>query len=368
MPAFRPTLPPPGRLVRLGVVLDARNPAGRLAEVARMCDRVGIGAVWVDDSARPGPPPDGELDAWTVLAALAPATTRVRLGAMLLAGRRPAPLLAEMAASLAALAGDRVEVSLLAADGAPLRPYADAFAAALATAAAAGAGADATAAAARPGGRPTVAVEVGDPEKLDRDSLDWLVGVADDVLVTAADVDRVAETARELRAACGLAGREPESLGVAVRLPVSVGRTVTEARARWDAEPAFAELGPPEQAGVYGTLEQCHQRVIAFAHAGVTDLRCVLPNAGDIHDVIAQVTAMTVGTVDKLAPGAPRSPAPPPPEGWGGRPRFPGGGAAGGVRPEGSGGPQGGPPVGRGPGGFPGGSGPGSPTGAGPGR
>jgi alkanesulfonate monooxygenase SsuD/methylene tetrahydromethanopterin reductase-like flavin-dependent oxidoreductase (luciferase family) len=318
MPAFRPTLPPPGRLVRLGVVLDARNPAGRLAEVARMCDRVGIGAVWVDDSARPGPPPAKELDAWTALAALAPATTRVRLGAMLLAGRRPAPLLAEMAATLATLAGDRVEVSLLAAADAPLRPYADAFTGALATPAAAGDGA-------RPGGRPTVAVEVGDPEKLDRESLDWLVGVADDVLVTAADVDRVAETARELRAACALAGREPETLGVAVRLPVSVGRTVTEARARWDAEPAFAELGPPEQAGVYGTLEQCHQRVIAFAHAGVTDLRCVLPNAADVHDVIAQVTAMTVGTVDKLAPGAPRSPAPPPPEGWGGRPRFPGG-------------------------------------------
>jgi alkanesulfonate monooxygenase SsuD/methylene tetrahydromethanopterin reductase-like flavin-dependent oxidoreductase (luciferase family) len=305
MPAFRPTLPPPGRLVRLGVVLDARNPAGRLAEVARMCDRVGIGAVWVDDSARPGPPPAEGLDAWTALAALAPATTSVRLGAMLLAGRRPAPLLAEMAATLATVAGDRVEVSLLAAADTALRPYADAFTAALAAP------------------RPTVAVEVGDPEKLDRETLDWLIGVADDVLVTATDVDRVAETARELRAACGLAGREPESLGVAVRLPVSVGRTVTEARARWDAEPAFAALGPPEQAGVYGTLEQCHERVIAFAHAGVTDLRCMLPDAADIHDVIAQVTAMTVGTVDKLAPGAPRSPAPPPPEGWGGRPRFP---------------------------------------------
>jgi alkanesulfonate monooxygenase SsuD/methylene tetrahydromethanopterin reductase-like flavin-dependent oxidoreductase (luciferase family) len=312
MPAFRPTLPPPGRLVRLGVVLDARNPAGRLAEVARMCDRVGIGAVWVDDSARPGPPPAEGLDAWTALAALAPATTSVRLGAMLLVGRRSASLLAEMAATLAAVAGDRVEVSLRAAADAPLRPYADAFLAALATPP-----------------RPTVAVAVGDPEKLDRETLDWLVGVADDVLVTAADVDRVAETARELRAACGLAGREPESLGVAVRLPVSVGRTVTEARARWDAEPAFAGLGPPEQAGVYGTLEQCHQRVIAFAHAGVTDLRCVLPDAADIHDVIAQVTAMTVGTVDKLAPGAPRSPAPPPPEGWGGRPRFPGGSPTG---------------------------------------
>ncbi|HEX3212764.1 MAG TPA: hypothetical protein VH016_09375, partial [Actinomycetota bacterium] len=112
-------------------------------------------------------------------------------------------------------------------------------------------------------------------------------------------------------------------LGVAVRLPVSIGRTVAEAAARWDAEPAFAGLGPPTRAGVFGTLEQCHDRVIALAHAGVTDLRCVLPNAPDVHDVIAQATAMTVGTVAQLAPGAPRSEPPPPPEGWGGRSRFP---------------------------------------------
>jgi alkanesulfonate monooxygenase SsuD/methylene tetrahydromethanopterin reductase-like flavin-dependent oxidoreductase (luciferase family) len=166
-------------------------------------------------------------------------------------------------------------------------------------------------------------VEVGDPERLDRERLAWLAGVADDVLVAAADVDRVAEQARALREAFTLAGRDPGSLGVAVRLPVSIGRTVAEAAARWNAEPAFANLGPPTLAGVFGTLEQCHERVIALAHAGVTDLRCVLPNAPDVHDVIAQATAMTVGTVAKLSPGAPRSEPPPPPEGWGGRSRFP---------------------------------------------
>jgi hypothetical protein len=171
--------------------------------------------------------------------------------------------------------------------------------------------------------RPTVAVEVGDAERLDRERLAWLAGVADDVLVAAADVDRVAEQARALREAFGLAGRDPASLGVAVRLPLSIGRTVAEATARWDAEPAFAALGPPTQAGVFGTLEHCHERVIALAHAGVTDLRCVLPNAPDVHDVIAQATAMTVGTLAKLSPGAPRSQPPPPPEGWGGRSRFP---------------------------------------------
>jgi alkanesulfonate monooxygenase SsuD/methylene tetrahydromethanopterin reductase-like flavin-dependent oxidoreductase (luciferase family) len=307
MVAFRPTLPPPGRLVRLGVVLDARNPAERLTEVARMCDRAGIGAVWGDDSAQPGQPPP-RLEALTALAALAPATARVRLGAMLLAARRPAPLLAAMAGTLAALAGGRVEVSVLGVPDASLRSYTDEFREALE----------------QPDGL-TVGVEVGDPERLDPEQVAWLAGVADDLLLTAADVERAAECARQVRAACELAGREPGTLGIAARLPVSVGRTVAEARARWDADPAFAALGPPERAGVFGTLEQCHERVISLAHAGVTDLRCVLPNATDVHDVIAQVTAMSVGTVDKLAPGAPRSPAPPPPEGWGGRPRFPSG-------------------------------------------
>ena len=92
-------------------------------------------------------------------------------------------------------------------------------------------------------------MEVGDPERLDRERLAWLAGVADDVLVVAADVDGVAERARALREAFGLAGRDPGSLGVAVRLPVSIGRTVAEAAARWDAEPAFAALGPPARAG-----------------------------------------------------------------------------------------------------------------------
>jgi alkanesulfonate monooxygenase SsuD/methylene tetrahydromethanopterin reductase-like flavin-dependent oxidoreductase (luciferase family) len=302
MAAFQPTLAPPGRLVRLGVVLDARSPGERLAEVARMCDRAGIGAIWMDDSAPPASQPPS-LDG---LRALAPVVVRARLGAML-AGDRPLP-------PLDGLPTDRLELTFVGRGD--VRATVDAL----------------QAAPDRSGGRtapprtpprPTVAVEVGDPERLGRARLAWLAEVADDLLVAAADVDRVAEQARALREALALAGRDPASLGVAARLPVSIGRTVAEAAARWNAEPAFAALGPPTQAGVFGTLEQCHDRVIALAHAGVTDLRCVLPAAPDIHDVIAQATAMTVGTVAKLAPGAPRSPDPPPPEGWGGRSRFP---------------------------------------------
>jgi len=294
MAAFQPTLAPPGRLVRLGVVLDARGRGGRMTEVARMCDRAGIGAVWMDDSAPPGPSP-GTPDPLGGLRDLVPVVARARLGAIV-AGGRPV-------AALDGLPVERLELTLLGDARDEVDRLRGGF----------GDG--------RP--RPTVAVEVGDPERLDRDRLAWLAGVADDVLVAAADVDRVAEQARVVRELFALAGRDPAGLGVAVRLPVSIGRTVAEAAARWDAEPAFAGLGPPTRAGVFGTLEQCHDRVLALAHAGVTDLRCVLPDAPDVHDVIAQATAMTVGTVAKLVPGAPRSEPPPPPEGWGGRSRFP---------------------------------------------
>ncbi len=150
-----------------------------------------------------------------------------------------------------------------------------------------------------------------------------MIAVVDDlVLPTAPLAATLAAAAAARRAAVG-AGRGPRTLGVAARLPVSVGRTSAEAQARWQAEPAFAALGASEQAGLFGTLEQCHDRVVALAHAGVSDLRCLLPNAIDIHDVIAQLTAMTIGSADKLVPGAPRTRVPEPPAGWGGRSRFP---------------------------------------------
>jgi len=279
--ALHPTVPPLGRLLRLGVVLDARNPAGRLLEIAGMCDRVGIGAVWADELR--------------ILALLAPVVERAHLGLTLGSGADLGGLLDGDA--LDGASGERLEVTVR--DASP--PSLEAVRAAV-------------------GGRsrPKLAVEVAD----DRDVAAWL-GLVDDVLPVAGTVDQVAGAAAALRQVAAGLGRDPATLGIAARLPVSVGRTVTEAWARWGAEPAFAALGPPQEAAIFGTLEQCHERVIALAHAGVTDLRCVLPNTADVHDVIAQLTAMTIGTVDKLLPGAPRSPAPPPPPGWGGRPRFP---------------------------------------------
>src|SRR6266508_223726 len=357
----RPTVAPPGRLVRLGVVLDTRNTIERLLELARMGDRAGIGALWVEDveEAGVGPAPAAgvgdagddapRLDAWTALALLAGEVRSARIGAVLDAAAWPATRLARMAATLGALTGGRFELTLrgsaasaaeavrafreaLAATTVPaaLAPPAEPAAAGPAVLLAAGGpayGAVALAAApaaggvpGAPGGPATPAAEViavpPGPEA-------EVIAVVDDlVLPTVPLAATLAAAAAARRAAVG-AGRGPRTLGVAARLPVSVGRTSAEAQARWQAEPAFAALGASEQAGLFGTLEQCHDRVVALAHAGVSDLRCLLPNAIDIPDVIAQLTAMTTGSADKLVPGAPRTRAPEPPAGWGGRSRFP---------------------------------------------
>jgi hypothetical protein len=96
---------------------------------------------------------------------------------------------------------------------------------------------------------------------------------------------------------------------------VSIGRTEAEAAARADANPAFADTGDPREGGLFGTLEQCQDRVIALAHQGVVDVRCVLPDAPDVHDVIAQLTAVAIGSLATHRPDAARS-APPPPPPW----------------------------------------------------
>lgn len=103
MRSFTPTPAPPGRLARLGVVLDTRNTPDRLREIARMCDRAGIDALWVRDHDAAGCP---RLEAWTALVLAAADTSRVRVGAVLDIALRPAPLVAAMARTLdAALPG-----------------------------------------------------------------------------------------------------------------------------------------------------------------------------------------------------------------------------------------------------------------------
>jgi len=303
-----------------------------------MCDGAGIESLWVRDHLSA---PDGEprLEAWTALTLAGTASSRPRIGAMLNIAFRPPGTLAAMAGTLDAAVGGRIELGLSAGwmerenvafgfdfpepevRARRLERYATILRQMLSGHPVAVGGSEAAApaelgvASPQPGG-PVLSVEAISPLQMD-----VAVAVADDVVIPAAAVKDVTEATRQVQRACERGERAAETLGIALEVPVSIGRTVAEAEAREESEPMFEILGPPSEVGVFGTLEQCQERVIQMAHAGVTDLRCVLPNSPDIHDVIAQLTAMVIGTADVLSPGTPKSKSPDPPPTWGGRSR-----------------------------------------------
>lgn len=309
MTSFRPTVAPTGRLVRIGVVLDTRNPSERLRTIAAMCDRAGIDALWIRDdlSARDGEP---RLDPWSAVSLAGSVASRAVIGAAVAINARPAATLAELVHGLGSAS---VEITLTAGKihepglGAPegfaseLEGYIRTLRVSL-----------------QPDAEthgPCISVEA-------RTAEEFIVAArsADGVVLPALDGAALEAAIADMREACARVERDPDSLGIAIEVPVSIGRTQAEAEARAHGEALFEVLGSPSEVGIFGTLEECQERVIGLAHAGVRDLRCHLPNNPDIHDVIAQLTAIAVGTVDILAPGAPRSRDPDPPEGWGGRP------------------------------------------------
>ncbi len=347
MRRFHPATARPGRLVRLGVVLDTRNSPERLGEVARMCDRAGVDALWVSDdlltSESPAQAEEPRLETWTAVRLAAIETRRARIGAMLNIDLRPPAAVAALVPPLDASSGGRLEICFAAFRGGQLwggapsgpahsesRPgspdaleldrletYVTAVRRWLASSAAPAQDTGGT------GDAPTQSPQAGDPPfgivAWSAAAVALAARVADDIVLPASLVPDIPAAIDRARLACAAAGRLPESLGIAVALPVSIGRTSAEARARASADVLFSGVNDPARVGIFGTLEQCQRRVIELAHAGVTDLRCVVPNTPDVHDVIAQLTAMVVGTREVLRPDSPRSRDPDPPAGWGGR-------------------------------------------------
>ncbi len=280
-PPFAPPPIPAGRLARLGVVLDIAAPLDVVQRLAILCDRAGIDAVWLADRLHIDRP--GEwLDASAAAAVAGAACARARLGVAVAStphgGENDLPSRAPAAAQELMLSG--IGAGLRTVDSAPLR----------------------------------VSVILDDP-----DDLQALLDEADDVVLPSWRFPDLETAADEVRARARDGGRDPTTLGVAVLLPVSIGRTQAEAEARADPDELFARIGHPDEYGIFGTLEECQDRVIALRHAGISDLRCMLPATEDLHDVIAQLTAITIGSTDVLVPGSLRSSAPPPPVGWGGR-------------------------------------------------
>lgn len=291
------------------MVLDTRNPPERLRTIAAMCDGAGIGALWIrDDLAAP----DGEprLDPWSALSLACSAASHAVIGAAVTINARPAATLGALVRSLGPAS---VEITLTAGgiqepglgDPEAMASALEGYVRTLRECLPQDAGAHG----------PCISIEARTAQEIT-----VAARSADDVVLPALDGTALDAAIADVREACERVERDPASLGIAIEVPVSIGRTQAEAEARVHGEAIFEVLGSPSEVGIFGTLEECQERVIELAHAGVRDLRCYLPNNPDIHDVIAQLTGISVGTVDVLAPGAPRSRDPDPPEGWGGRP------------------------------------------------
>lgn len=250
------------RLVRCGILLEDTTPSDVVLRVAIMADRAGLDGLWL----RRHPAADGWAtgDPWPVLKTLAAAADRTSsmiLGAYL--SRVPAA--AEIPAGLV----NRLEVST---------------------------GPEGIGPGARPDIRIVLALTAMRVVELPR-GFDAVVVPVSAVLTT-----------------------ERPSFAVAVELAASVGRTNAEAAARAEVDPRLRGDRDPRRGGLFGTLEEGQARVAELAQAGVTEVRCWVPGTPDLADVIAQLSAVPVGTLRPSQEGH-RAQPPPAPAGWGGRPR-----------------------------------------------
>lgn len=91
-----------------------------------------------------------------------------------------------------------------------------------------------------------------------------------------------------------------------VAVPISIGRTMSEATARADLEPRFAGDRHPRDIGIFGTFEQAQEQVLALARAGADDLVLDVPLERDVADVLAQIRALMVGATPELMRAPPR--------------------------------------------------------------
>ena len=266
---------PPSR-VRVGIELPVHGVSfAQVRDLARAAEDAGLDAVWIPDHLVPlragATPP---LECWTLLAALAGATERIRLGPLVLVlALRDPGLLALQARTLVAVAPRRLVLGV-GLGGFTYRRAAEALGITTHDLAARG---DALADALQ---RLRAALSPDDPG-VTRPEL-WVGGrsrAAVEAAARAADgwncpfAAELEPRLRDLDAACASVGRDPRAVVRSVYALAAIAATEDEARRRAAAAAAMAKLfGDVEREHVFGTPGRAADRLRAFAALGVGEV------------------------------------------------------------------------------------------------
>ncbi|HET6686876.1 MAG TPA: hypothetical protein VFH02_10175 [Jiangellaceae bacterium] len=106
-----------------------------------------------------------------------------------------------------------------------------------------------------------------------------------------------------VRAAVGsrsAAGVSRDRHRVVAAVPVSIGRTFSEADARARRDPRLSGDRDPRQGGLFGTHEQAQSQALDLAAAGVDVVRVTVADEVDVADLLAQVRSLVVGATPVL--------------------------------------------------------------------
>jgi alkanesulfonate monooxygenase SsuD/methylene tetrahydromethanopterin reductase-like flavin-dependent oxidoreductase (luciferase family) len=271
--------------------LPPGHPTKQWEHVVHQTQRIeglGFQSAWLVDHLEPVLDPTGPLfECWSAMAALAMATSTIRLGQLATCSPfRPAPLFAKMVACIDVISGGRVDVGIGAGwyerefntwgyDFAPAGERITRLEHAIEDMVARWTGAVGTMAP-RPVQTPYPPLWVaGGGERRTFAVVARHASWAN----VAGTPDVVAHKAAALRAHCERIGRSPDEVGLSVKLDAVIGHTdadvaaqLDEATASWRARgyDSYADTGNYRAAHIVGTPSEVRDRVEAYVAAGAT--------------------------------------------------------------------------------------------------
>lgn len=87
---------------------------------------------------------------------------------------------------------------------------------------------------------------------------------------------------------------------VIVDVPISIGRSMSEASARAALDERFSGAQHPSITGIFGRFDSAQEQVLELGRAGTEVLLVTVPNNLDFSDHLAQIKALVVGAVPTL--------------------------------------------------------------------